>query len=128
MPRTPSAPAPPPDEAATVVCAATYYADLRNRYAFTFLVPATNTRFAIYTAHPDRYEIGVTYALILAAPEAVPVPLSVEDLEFLRHCLANTAQRWQAAITEARAGAERPKRAPAGEPPPGCIKDRKSVV
>lgn len=108
MSRTPpSAPAPPPDEAATAFCAATYYAGIRNQYAFTFLVAATNTRFTIYTTHPDRYEIGQTYALILAAPDAVPVPLSVADLEFLRHCLTNTAQRWHAAITEARSGAER---------------------
>lgn len=117
MSRTPpSASAPPPDEGATAFCAATYYADLRNQYAFTFLVAATNTRFTIYTCLADRYEVGLSYALILAAPEAVPVPLSVEDLEFLRHCLTNTAQRWHAAITEARSGAEHPPRDSASVP------------
>jgi hypothetical protein len=113
----PDVPASPGGEPASAFCAATYYADLRGQYAFTFLLAQTNTRFTIYTALPERYEVGQNYALILAAPDAVPVPLSVEDLEFLRHCLTNTAQRWHEAITEAGAGAERPPPDPT-EPEP----------
>lgn len=114
----PDVPTPPPGEPASAFCAATYYADLRDQYAFTFLVAETNTRFTIYTSHPDRYEVSQNYALILAATDALPVPLSVEDLEFLRHCLTNTAQRWHEAITEAKAGAERPPPDQASEPEP----------
>lgn len=109
MSRTPPGPpAPPHGEAVTAFCAATYQAEVRDRYCFTFLVAQTNTRFTIYACHPDRYKVGRSYALILAAPDAVPVPLDVEDVEFLRHCLTNTAHRWWEALTEADAGAERP--------------------
>lgn len=114
MSRTPpSPPVPPPGEAVTAFCAATYHAEARDRYCFTFLVAQTNTRFTIYARQPDRYAVGRSYALILATPDAVPVPLDVEDLELLRHCLTNTAHRWREAITEADAGAERP---PADQP------------
>jgi hypothetical protein len=112
----PDVPASPGGEPATAFCAATYYANRRGEDAFTFRVPATSTWFTIYASRA-RYEVGQNYALILAAPDAVPVPLSVEDLEFLRHCLTNTAQRWHEAITEASAGAERPPPDPT-EPEP----------
>jgi hypothetical protein len=117
MSRTPpAASAPPPDEHVTVVCAAMYVDDLRGQYAFNFAVPATNTRFTIYTRHPDRYHIAATYALILAAPDAVPVPLIVEEVALLRGCLTDTMQRWRAAIAEAGAGAERLPREQLSEP------------
>lgn len=117
----PDVPVPPPGEGVTAFCAATYYADLRGQDAFTFLVAETNTRFTIYTSHPQRYEVGSRYALILAAPDAVPVRLSVDDLEFLRGCLTNTAQRWREAITEAQAGADRPHRSRASACEPGHL-------
>lgn len=112
----PSTPAPPPDDHVTAVCAATYYADLRGQDAFIFLVAETNTRFTVYASHPDRYEVAQSYALIIAAPDAVPVPLGVDDLEFLRHCLATTAQRWREAITETDTGAAHPPPGRASEP------------
>lgn len=44
------------------------------------------------------------------------VPLRVDELEFLRHCLHNQAQRWRDAIAEADAGADRPPRQPNADP------------
>jgi hypothetical protein len=98
---------------------ASFHADLRGDQAFNFHVPATNTRFTIHAPNKDSYQIGDTYALILAAPEALPLPLSVEDIEFLRHCLTNTAQRWHEAIAHAEAGAEHAQ--PDHPPPPGFV-------
>lgn len=106
----------PPDGPVSVVCAATYYADLIPAYAFTFRVPATNTRFTIYTRDKDRYLVGQTYPLSIAAPDAVPLPLSLDDWDFLRHCLHNAARRWREAIEQADAGAEQPQQEPDAEP------------
>jgi hypothetical protein len=65
----PAAPGPgtpqPPDEPVTVVCAATYYADQHDAYAFVFRIPSTATRFTIHATSGYRYEIGVTYLLTL---------------------------------------------------------------
>jgi len=64
-------PAPPaPDEPITVVCAATYLADLIPAYAFVFRVPSTATRFTIYVADGDQYRINDEYTLTLAPVEA----------------------------------------------------------
>ncbi len=59
-----------PDEPITVVCAATYLADLIPAYAFVFRVPSTATRFTIYAADGDQYRINDEYTLILTPVEA----------------------------------------------------------
>jgi len=106
----------PPHEPVAAVCAATYYADLVPAYAFVFRVPSTDTRFTIYTRHKDRYLVGETYPLSIATPDAVPLPLSLDDWEFLRHCLHNAARRWREAIEQADAGAEQPQQEQAAKP------------
>ena len=95
-------------EPVTAVCAAMYAADLVPAYAFVFRVAATDSRFTVYAAAEDRYHIGDEYLLVLAARDAVPLPLTRDDTEFLRHCLHNAERRWREAIAEAAAGADRP--------------------
>ncbi len=98
-----------PLEPVTTTCAATYYADLVPAYAFVFRLPSTDSRFTVYTADPDRYLIGATYTLTLAEPDQTPLWLSVDEWEFLRHCLHVVEQRWHEAIAEADTAAERPQ-------------------
>ena len=100
---------PDPDEPITVVCAATYLADLIPAYAFVFRVDATATRFTAYASDPDRYVINGTYRLAIAEPGDLSASLSGDEWDFLRHCLRNVEQRWRDAIAEADAGAERPQ-------------------
>ena len=64
--------------------------------------------------------------LDLATVEAIPVAVSVNDLETLHHCLAVMARRWDEAADDAEAAAQVPRglRAPAPghiniEPTPG---------
>jgi len=110
IPRKPTgAGALPPVASTPLTCTATYYEHLSNQYAFVFQVPSTLTRFTILGPNADSYEISQRYALIVSAPDAVPVPLSVDDVEFLHHCLTNAEQRWHQAITEADPAAERPQ-------------------
>ena len=111
----PGTPTPSPAQPVTVLCAASYYAD-RGQYAFNFRVPDTNTRFTIHASNQDSYQVGESYTMILATPDAIPLPLSVEDIEFLRHCLTTTAQRWREAIAETDTGADRAPREHAPEP------------
>jgi hypothetical protein len=105
-----------PVEPVTAVCAAMYLADLVPAYAFVFRVAATGTRFTVYAHAGDRYHIGEEYALLLVPRDAVPLPLTVADVEFLRHCLDNAARRWREAITDADAGADRPQKSRPAEP------------
>jgi len=98
---------PAPDEPITVVCAATYLADLIPAYAFVFRVDATATRFTAYASDPDRYVINGTYRLTITEPGDLSVSLSGDEWQFLRHCLRNVEQRCRDAIAEADAGAER---------------------
>jgi hypothetical protein len=108
----------PPDEPIAAVCAAMYAADLVPAYAFVFRV-STGTRFTVYARAEDRYFVGATYLLSLAEPDAVPLPLTLDDWRFLRHCLDNAAARWREAINGADAGAAQPQREqPAA---PGCL-------
>jgi len=117
-------PRPPrPDEPITAVCAATYYADLIPAFAFIFRVHSTGTRFTVYATEQHRWLINSTYTLTISEhtsePDRVPLWLSVDEVAFLRHCLGLVAERWQDAITEAEAGAQRPA---TGEPPsPGHL-------
>jgi hypothetical protein len=107
-----------------VLCCDRYLADLRDRYAFTFQVLDTGTRFTVYTTDGDRFHVAAIYRMLLTDPGTVALPLSVEDLQFLRTCLHNTAHRWRQAITEADAGANRPERPAQTIPPatePGVI-------
>jgi hypothetical protein len=46
--------------------------------------------------------------LTLSEQTHVPLWLSADEAGFLRHCLGLVAERWQDAITEAEAGAQRP--------------------
>jgi hypothetical protein len=102
--------------AATAMCASMYAADLVPAYAFVFRVAATEIRFTVY-AHPqDHYHVGDEYTLLLVPRDAVPLPLTVEDAEFLRHCLDNAAHRWREAIIEADAEATQPHRSRPAEP------------
>jgi hypothetical protein len=113
-------PSPPrPGAPITAVCAATYYADLIPAFAFVFRVESTGTRFTVYATEQDRWLINGTYVLTLSEPGHVPLWLSGDEAAFLRHCLGLVAERWQEAITEAEAGAQRP---PTAEPPsPGHL-------
>jgi hypothetical protein len=102
-------PSPPhPGAPITAVCAATYYADLVPAFAFVFRVESTGTRFTVYAAEQDRWLINGTYTLTLSEQTHVPLWLSGDEAGFLRHCLGLVAERWQDAITEAEAGAQRP--------------------
>jgi hypothetical protein len=103
-------------EPVTAVCAATYLADPVPAYAFVFRVPATDTRFTVYARTKDRYLVGETYPLILAAPDAVALPLSLDDWQFLRQCLHNAARRWREAIDQANVGAGQPQQEQPAEP------------
>lgn len=105
-----------PVEPVTAVCAARYAADLVPAYAFVFRVAATATRFTVYAPVEDRYHLGEEYTLQLVPRDVVPLPVTVADAEFVRHCLDNAAHRWREAITEANAGATRPPEARPAEP------------
>jgi hypothetical protein len=94
-----------PLEPATTVCAAMYLADLIPAYAFVFRLPSTDTRFTVYTADPDRYLIGATYTLTLAAPDERQLCLDPQDWELLAHCLELVAERWAEAAGQADAAA-----------------------
>jgi hypothetical protein len=114
---------PHPDEPITAVCAATYYADLIPAFAFVFRVQSTDTRFTVYATEQHRWLINSTYTLTISEqnsePHRVPLWLSADEAGFLRHCLGLVAERWQDAISEAEAGAQRPA---TGEPPsPGHL-------
>jgi hypothetical protein len=104
---------PHPNEPITVVCAAMYSADLIPAFAFVFRVEGTGTRFAVYAAEQHRWLINGTYVLTISEQNHVPLWLSADEAGFLRHCLGRVGERWQDAITEAEAGAQRPA---AGEP------------
>jgi hypothetical protein len=55
----------------------------------------------------------------LSTPDGIPVVFTVDDLEFLRHCLSLVQQRWREAIDDANTAAQRPQR---HEPPtPGYL-------
>lgn len=103
-------------EPVTASCAAMYHADGVPAYAFVFRVATTDTRFTVYATDEDRYHIGEEYMLVLVSPDAVPLVLSAEDVEFLRHCLDNVAHRWREAIAEADAGASQPQQSRPAEP------------
>ena len=62
-----------------------------------------------------RY-IGEEYTLLLVPRDAVPLPLTVADVEFLRQCLDNAGHRWREAITDAAAGADGPPQSHPAEP------------
>jgi hypothetical protein len=116
MPVTPPGTGQPPDEPLLAVCAASYIADRVPAFAFVFRVPSTDSRFTVHTRTKDRYLVGETYPLILAEPDTVPLPLSLDDWDFLRHCLHNAARRWRDAIEQANAGAEQPQQDQPAEP------------
>lgn len=105
-----------PTEPVTAVCAAMYAADLVPAYAFVFRVAATGTRFTLYAQTQDRYHIGEEYTLLLVPGDTVSLPLTMDDVEFVRHCLDNAARRWREAITEAAAAANQ-RQAPDSTPP-----------
>jgi hypothetical protein len=94
-----------PLEPATAVCAAMYFADLIPAYAFVFRLPSTATRFTVYTGDPDRYLIGATYTLTLAAPGERQLCLDPEEWELLAHCLELVAERWAEAAEQTDAPA-----------------------
>ena len=98
----------PPDEVVTVECAASYHAEKGQGFAFVFAIRSTGTRFTLHSYHQDQYDIGETYRMVLAPAEVVPLLWSVQDAEFLRHCLGTVADRWRDGITEAETGAARP--------------------
>jgi hypothetical protein len=97
------------DAPITAVCAATYYADLIPAFAFVFRVDSTGTRFTVYATEQHRYVINGTYTLTLSEPDHLPLWLSADQAAFLRHCLGLVEERWQDAIAQADAGAERPR-------------------
>jgi hypothetical protein len=66
-----------------------------------FRLPSTDSRFAVYTADPDRYLIGAPYTLTLAEPAERPLSLTPEDWQLLAHCLALVAERWAEAAEQA---------------------------
>src|SRR3954454_10743180 len=104
MSRAPTRPG-RPLEPVTAVCAATYLADLISAYPFVFRLPSTDTRFTVYTADPDRYLIGATYTLTLAAPGERPLCLDPQDWALLAHCLELVAERWAEAAEHTDAAA-----------------------
>lgn len=83
-----------------VECAAMYHADVTRAFAFVFAIPSTSTRFTLHSRTVNRYEIGEHYRLMLAPAEVVPVPLALQDAEFLRHCLDTAARQWAEAATD----------------------------
>src|SRR6266508_4130947 len=93
---------PDPDEPITVVCAATYIADLIPAYAFVFRVDATKTRFTAYASDPDRYVINGTYRLVITEPGDLSASLSGDEWAFLRHCLRNVEQRFRDELDRVR--------------------------
>jgi hypothetical protein len=107
---------PDPDEPITVVCAATYIADLIPAYAFVFRVDSTRTRFTVYASDPDLYAINGTYTLTIAEPDDVPLRMSTDEWRFLRHCLLTVEQQWRDGIAQADAGATQPARDRPAEP------------
>lgn len=120
-------PSPPhPGAPITAVCAATYAAahsaDLVPAFAFVFRVESTGTRFTVYAAEQARWLINGTYTLTLSEQTHMPLWLSGDEAGFLRHCLGLVGERWQDAITEAEAGAQRPPTAdPSDAPSPGHL-------
>jgi hypothetical protein len=90
-----------------VLCSASYVVKPHERYAFVFRVTATETRFTVYTAAGDRFDIGSTYRMLLSEPDVVTLSLTAAEFDFLRTCLHNAANRWREAITDADAGANR---------------------
>jgi hypothetical protein len=100
---------PHPDAPIEATCAATYYADLIPAFAFVFRVKATKTRFTVYASAQDAYTVNATYRLTISDPGEVPLYLPVDETEFLRRCLLVVEDRWREAITQADAGAARPR-------------------
>jgi len=90
------------------VCAATYIADRIPAFAFVFRVPATGSRFTVYTRDQNRYLISSTYTLTISDPGHVPLWLAAAEAALLRHCLDLVEERWHEAIAQADAGATRP--------------------
>lgn len=106
----------PPVVTVAALCVDMYYADLVPAYAFVFHVTDTRTVFTVNASTGDSYQLGTPYRVLIALADAVPLPLTVADVEFLRHCLHNAAYRWREAITEADAGATRPQQSAPAEP------------
>ena len=101
-----------PAQPVEALCCDRYYADLRDRHAYIFQLIETGTRFTVYTTDGDRFHVGNTYRMLLTGPDTVTLPMTVEEAQFLGTCLHNTAHHWREAITEADAGASRPRNAP----------------
>jgi hypothetical protein len=115
-PSTTAADPRPPVATVAALCVDMYYADLVPAYAFVFHVTDTRTVFTVYASTGDSYRLGTPYRVLVAPADSVPLPLTVADVEFLRHCLHNAAGRWREVITEADAGATRPQQPALAEP------------
>jgi hypothetical protein len=76
---------------------------------FVFQTTGVRTQFTVHAPAEDSYRVGTPYQLLLAPADSLPLPLTVADIEYLRHCLRNAANRWREAIAEADAGATRPQ-------------------
>lgn len=113
---TPAADPRPTVEPVVALCVDRYHDDDVAAYAFVFHVTDTRTVFTVHASTGDSYRLGTRYRLLIAPADAVPVSLTVADVEFLRHCLHNTADRWRGAITEADAAATRSQQPAPAEP------------
>jgi hypothetical protein len=105
----------PPVATVAALCVDRYYDDLVPAFAFVFHVTDTPTVFTVYASTGDSYRLATQYRLLVAPADSVPLPLTVADVEFLRHCLHNAAHRWREAIIEADAGATRPQQSAPAE-------------